>query len=155
MLGIEEYLLQKNKKCTTHPSVMVWLFSFPACHQCNPIFATLKEPVKIKEIRESVFCSKLFTVDMLLYTEHKALFPWAIFCSRNSFISSKSVCVRIHGNWVFRYSHYKLEWNKENIEKQDVDSHWMLQYNLQYAALKIHDKWYAKYTRMYGYPWNI
>lgn len=87
MLGIEEYLLQKNKRCVTRDSVTVWLFSFPDCHQCNPRPPTLKEPVKTKETRESLLCSKLFTVDMLLYTEHKALFPWAIFCSRNSFIS--------------------------------------------------------------------
>lgn len=85
---------------------MVWRFSFPACHQCKPRFSTLKEPVKTRETRECVLCSKLFTVDLLLYTECKALFSWVIYCSRNNFISQNSVCVKIHGNRVFRYSHY-------------------------------------------------
>lgn len=77
---------KRTKKCITH-SVMVWRFSFPACHQCKPRFSTLKEPVKTRETRECVLCSKLFTVDLLLYTECKALFSWVIYCSRNNFIS--------------------------------------------------------------------
>lgn len=45
-------------------------------------------------------------------------------------------------------------WNEEDIEKQDVNLHWMLQWDLQYATLEIYTKWYAKYTCIYDYHWN-
>lgn len=50
-------------------------------------FLLMKELVKMRETKEHVYCSRLVTVDLLLYTEHKALFPWTIFCSGNSFTS--------------------------------------------------------------------